>query len=212
MLQVMSRRVARLEARLQTYKADMDQIQQLKVDRTDCQLPSAAALSAPSSSPSPCCCAPAGSAATVPGCLHLLHFIWCERARQQGQTPVAAMQLRSEDLKVFVESLLGLCSQDQRQLAEVRQSEDSLRRELRASQAQLAGHPLQASLQSQSALTVRFPGPPLPPRALRTQQHRSTGGSLASDRKSRPQAMTRLRALCPRGASSQEEGHALAVA
>ena len=101
---------------------------------------------------------------------------------------------------MFVESLLGLCSQDQRQLAEVRQSEDSLRRELRASQAQLAGHPLQASLQSQSALTVRSMGPPFHDgslQVLRAQLHRSKGGSLALDRKSRPQTTTRLQALCP---------------
>ena len=36
MLQVISRRVTRLEARLQAYKADMDQIQQLKVGCTAC--------------------------------------------------------------------------------------------------------------------------------------------------------------------------------
>ena len=160
MLQVMSRRVVRLEARLQTYKADMDQIQQLKVGCTACQLGFTAALSGPSAWPSHCCCASCAVLLLFLA-VSLLHFIWYERARQQDNTSLAAVQLRSEDLKVFVESLLGLCSQDQRQLAEVRQSEDSLRRELRASQVQLAGHPLQASLQSQSALTVRSVGLPI---------------------------------------------------
>ena len=199
MLQVMSRRVVRLEARLQTYKADMDQIQQLKVGYTACQLGFTAALSGPSAWPSHCCCALCGLLLLFLA-VSLLYFIWHEHARQQDNTSLAAVQLRSEDLKVFVESLLGLCSQDQRQLAEVRQSEDSLRRELRASQAQLAGHPLQASLQSQSALTVRFVGPPIHTgylQVLQAQLHRSKGGNLASDRKSRLQATDRLQAHCP---------------
>lgn len=145
-----------------------------------------------------------------------LHYIWYECASQHGKTSLAAVQLRSEDLKVFVESLLGLCSQDQRQLAEVRQSEDSLRRELQASQAQLAGHPLQASLQSQSALTVRSVGPPFHLGCLRgpaaSQQGRFHGFGFRQEEQAPSHTQTALSPSKQRSSVRQEEWQTVAVA
>ena len=83
MLQVMSRRVARLEARLQTYKADMDQIQQLRVGCTACHLAATAALPwAPPPGPPMAAVHLRGSPASGPGCLTpaAVHAVWACQA------------------------------------------------------------------------------------------------------------------------------------